>query len=165
MKIFKHIIISVLIAAAGFSLCSCRIFEAYGRNLKDVVLDAMDNAMQSFSKRVLTRKFRLTGDKEEGKSAYEGKYAASYSDFSGKEILFGSTALNLDKDISLLLEYDLNGSSGEGCLYRVAPNGISIITKEGSGTVRIEIEPGDNYVIFQGDHFSGELTLECSIAE
>lgn len=165
MKLFKQFIISVLIAAAGFSVCGCRVFGFQGKDLKDVVLDAMDGAMQGFSKGVLTRKFRLVGDKAEGDTAYEGEYSASYKDFSGKEILFGSTALNLNNDINMLVKYELTSDSGKGYLYRVTPDGISIVIQNGSGEAQFDLEPGDNYIIFQGDHFTGDLTLECAVAD
>lgn len=159
MRVFKQIIISALITVAGLSLCGCRVFGFEGKDLKDVVLGAMDNAMQGFSKNVLTRKYRLTGDKTEGITAYEGTYEANYNDFSGKETLFGSTALNLDKNIKLKLDYELNSKSGECCLFRVSSDGVTIIATRGSGETEIVIEPGDNYIIFQGDRFTGELRL------
>lgn len=164
MKLTKQIIISVLIIICGFSFGGCRIFESYTKNLKDIVLEAMDNAMQSFSKNVLTRNYRLTGSKKEGATPYEGVYGADYDDFSGKEALFGSTSLNLDANMKLEIDYDIDSEAGDGCLFRVSPDGIVIIAEDGSGTVNFGVEPGDNYIIFQGDHFSGSLNLKCRFA-
>lgn len=160
MKTFKRIMLAAAMVLLSFSIAGCGFFSFNGKDFKEAALSAMDSAMRGFSKSVLTRKYRLTGDKKEGSSAYTGSYQAEYKDFTGKEALFGETGLNLGEDKKIKISYDINSNSGDCYLFRVSPNGINIIAADGEGSVEFDVKSGDNYIIFQGDHFTGELLLD-----
>lgn len=154
-------------AALSLMLVLCLIFCIAGcsshhgeENWKDNLIDGFNNWMQSFSKHALTKEKDLQGKKEKGDDAYTGTYTAAYHGFSGKELIFGGTALERENGNHLKVTYTLAIKEGTAELYWMAGNDEYTIANDSTeDTKEYTISSGDNYIVLKGDNFSGSLKL------
>lgn len=130
---------------------------------KEDFLGAYNDSLQFFSSFSLTSDNDLKGTRQKGEDNYTGSYQAEYSDFTGKEILFGGTALERNAGNQLTVTCTLQVDSGEGVLYLADKDGIHPI-QEGSGTgeTQLQLTFGDNYLISEGKNWSGSISLTVS---
>ncbi len=158
----RYLFALVLLITLIGSMTGCGMIEA-GKSWKDSILDGYNNWMQSFSKYALTKETDLQGEKTEGSDHYTGEYEATYENFNGKEILFGGTALEREAGNQLSAEYTLKITSGNGVLYwQDRTEKREMIKKSGKGNYEFTIHSGDNYLVFEGERFTGTLSLKVS---
>lgn len=138
----------------GLSACG-------GENLKNKLLDGYNNFLQFSSRHALTKESKLQGKKTNGKDAYVGSYTAKYEDFDGKEYIFGATGLEREAGSSLTAAYTLKITSGSASIAWIhSGSEYIIINSEGEDTFQITIGSGDNYIVLEGEDFTGSLELE-----
>lgn len=156
-------VITILCLAVCFGGCSSN----HGMNsLKDNLISGWNKWMQSFSRRALTKDEDLQGQKTRGDDAYTGTYTAAYDGFNGKEFIFGGTALERENGNHLKLTYTLNVQDGSVELYWIAGNDEYTIANDGSeDTKEYTISSGDNYIVLQGENFTGNLELTVNDAK
>ena len=160
-------------AILAFILALCLTFCAAGcgssldkDNLKDNLIDGFNSWIQSFSKLTLTKEKDLQGEKNKGDDAYTGTYTATYDGFSGKEFIFGGTALERKNGNHLQVIYKLTIDAGTAELRWVTGSDEYTITDDSSeGTKAYTISSGDNYIVLKGEDFSGNLELTVKDAE
>ena len=132
-----------------------------GENLKDKLLDGYNNFLQFSSRHALTKESKLQGKKTKGEDAYVGRYTAEYEDFDGKEYIFGATGLERETGNDLTAAYTLKISSGSATIAWIHSGSEYIITNsEGEDTFQITIGSGDNYIVLEGEGFTGSFELE-----
>lgn len=130
---------------------------------KDAVISAYNDSLQFFSSFSLTSDSDLIGARQKGADNYTGSYQADYSDFTGKEILFGGTGLEREAGDQLTVTYSLQVDSGEGVLYQRDKDGIHPLQEgSGSGEVKINLSSGDNYLVSEGKNWSGSIVVTVS---
>lgn len=165
MKKSKIVISLILVLCLTFCVAGCSSNHDK-ENLKDNLIDGWDNWIQSFSKYALTKDKELKGEKEKGVDAYTGTYTAAYDEFSGKEFIFGETALERENGNHLKTTYILTIEKGTAELYWIAGNDeYTIATGSGEDTKEYTISSGDNYIVLKGDNFSGSLKLTVEDAD
>jgi len=105
----------------------------------------------------------LVGNREKGVDNYVGTYEADYSEFDGKEYIFGGTSLKRQDGSDLCAVYSLTIQSGEARLYHMDGCDeiiLADITQE--GTYEFTIHAGKNFIVLDGTQFTGSLTLTVS---
>lgn len=154
--------IKIFIAAFLLCLIPCvsGCTSSTDNSLKDNVVIGFNNLLSNISEYALTKEKDLTGTKNAGKDSYTGSYEAKYMSFNGKEYLFGGTALSRKDGNKLTVDYKINIESGEGKLYWINKDGEKIISRtNGSGTYSVTLNAGDNYLAFEGDNFTGTISV------
>lgn len=132
-----------------------------GENLKDKLLDGYNNFLQFSSRHALTKESKLQGKKTKGEDAYVGRYTAEYEDFDGKEYIFGATGLERETGNDLTAAYTLIITSGSASIVWIhSGSEYTITNSEGEDTFEITIGSGDNYIVLEGEGFTGSLELE-----
>lgn len=132
-----------------------------GENLKDKLLDGYNDFLQFSSKHALTKESKLQGKKSKGEDAYVGSYTAEYKNFDGKEYIFGATGLERETGNGLTAAYTLKITSGSASIVWIhSGSEYTITNSEGEDTFEITIGSGDNYIVLEGDDFTGSLELE-----
>ena len=102
------------------------------------------------------------GNREKGIDDYVGTYEADYSEFDGKEYIFGGTSLKRQDGSDLCAVYSLTIQSGEARLYHMdgCDEILADISKE--GTYEFTIHAGKNFIVLDGTQFTESLTLTVS---
>lgn len=147
-------------------LCICFISAFCGcgtENLKDNLLDGYNRLLQAGSKHALTNSSSLQGEKIKGNDTYVGSYTAEYEDFNGKEYIFGGTDLERGSGSSsrLTVAFRLKIISGKVCLTWIhSGSEYTIANADRNDTITITLGAGDNYIVLNGENFSGSLEMQ-----
>lgn len=131
--------------------------------LWDAFLEEANEWSESFATHSITNDDDLIGNREKGIDDYVGTYEADYSEFDGKEYIFGGTSLKRQDGSDLCAVYSLTIQSGEARLYRMDGCDeiiLADITQE--GTYEFTIHAGKNFIVLDGTQFTGSLTLTVS---
>lgn len=131
--------------------------------LWDAFLEEANEWSESFATHSITSDDDLTGNREKGIDDYVGTYEADYSEFDGKEYIFGGTLLKRQDGSDLCAVYSLTIQSGEARLYHMDGCDeiiLADITQE--GTYEFTIHAGKNFIVLDGTQFTGSLTLTVS---
>ena len=81
--------------------------------LKDTILETYDALIGGAGTAVLTPERSLEGRLTRGEDDYTGSYRASYTEFTGTEVLFGGTTLKREEGGTLELTCSLSLESGK----------------------------------------------------
>lgn len=79
---------------------------------KDEIVEQYNQALQAVGDNGLTKDSDLQGKRSLGADSYVGTYEADYESFSGKEILFGGTALERDDGNEIKISCNMDITSG-----------------------------------------------------
>lgn len=148
-------------AILPLALALCLILSLSGcSSLKDHWIAGWNQLLQSLSKHALTGEKSLQGDKTAGQDSYTGSYTAEYAQFSGTEYLFGGTALERKGGNDLTVTYELQITSGAAKLCWSEKGEIhTIAAANGSGIYTVTLSAGDQYIVLQGEQFTGSLQV------
>ena len=148
----KRIVPLFLIVCCLLSLTACS---------KDEIIGHYNQALQAIGDDALTGSGELQGRRRQGADSYVGTYEAEYEDFSGREILFGGTALEREGGNEVSISCDIDGEDGElTLLLQTGAEEPVVLCGAGrsySGTV--ELPPASNYIIVEAEGFTGSLNL------
>lgn len=128
--------------------------------LWDAFLEEANEWSESFAIHSITNGHDLIGTREKGIDNYVGTYEADYSEFDGKEYIFGGTSFKRQGGSDLCAVYSLTVQSGEARLYHMDGCDeiiLADISKE--GTYEFTIHAGKNFIVLDGTQFTGSLTL------
>ena len=131
--------------------------------LWDAFLEEANGWSESAATFSITDDPDLVGNREKGVDNYVGTYEADYSEFDGKEYIFGGTSLKRQDGSDLCAVYSLTIQSGEARLYHMDGCDeiiLADISKE--GTYEFTIHAGKNFIVLDGTQFTGSLTLTVS---
>lgn len=131
--------------------------------LWDGFLEEIDTWSESFATHSITEDHELIGNRERGVDNYVGTYEAAYTQFDGEEYIFGGTSLQRKDGDDLYATYSLTIQSGEAALYWMeGDNKIVIAETSDEGTYEFTIHAGKNFIVLEGEMFTGTLTLNVS---
>lgn len=157
MKLLKHTAALILAGILSVSLVGCGAEEG----LKDNLLNGFNDMLHTFSQKAITVDKELQGTRIFSEDSYTGSYQAVYDSFYGREVLFGGTGLKRERGNCLEVSYSLGITAGAGGLYWVEQGEKHPIAEEGDeGAVLINLSSGDNYIIVEGEEFTGTLQIE-----
>lgn len=138
--------------------------------LIDSAKDEIGEWIGSASAYSLTGEKSLKGKRKSGIDDYVGSYEAKYEQFNGEEFLFGGTSLERENGNALSVTYSLHIQSGKAVLYWLGSQEEHLIFGEkekhviaettGEDVYEFTISGGDNYIVLEGEGFTGELSLE-----
>lgn len=131
--------------------------------LWDAFLEEANEWSESAATFSITDDPDLVGNREKGIDDYVGTYEADYSEFNGKEYIFGGTSLKRQDGSDLCAVYSLTIQSGEARLYHMDGCDeiiLADITQE--GTYEFTIHAGKNFIVLDGTQFTGSLMLTVS---
>ena len=138
------------------------ILEELGE-LWDGFLEEANEWSESYATHSITNDHDLIGNREEGIDHYVGTYEADYSEFDGKEYIFGGTLLKRKEGSDLCAVYSLTIQSGKARLYRMdGRDEILLADSSEEGVYEFTIHAGKNFIVLDGTQFTGSLTLTVS---
>lgn len=128
--------------------------------LWDAFLEEANEWSESAATFSITDDPDLAGSRQKGIDNYVGTYKAEYSNFDGKEYIFGGTSLKRQDGSDLCAVYSLTIQSGEARLYRMdGCDEIILADASGEGRYEFTIHAGKNFIVLDGTQFTGSLTL------
>lgn len=131
--------------------------------LWDGFLEEANDWSESFATHSITKDQDLIGSREKGVDNYVGTYEASYTQFDGEEYIFGGTTLKREDGGDLYAAYSLTIQSGEATLYWMnGDDKIMIAEASDEGVYEFTIHAGKNFIVLEGETFTGTLTLNVS---
>ncbi len=131
--------------------------------LWDGFLEEVNDWSESLATHSITKEQELIGNRERGADNYVGTYEASYTQFDGEEYIFGGTSLKRGDGSDLCATYSLTVQSGEATLYWMeGDNKIVIAEASDEGVYEFTIHAGKNFIVLEGEMFTGTLTLNVS---
>ena len=147
--------------------------EGFGEELgelRDAFKEELGELFGAVSDYKLTKDKNLKGSRTFGSNQYIGEYSADYDAFTGQELIFGGTALQLEEPQNLKITYSLEISSGTAKLYFLKSGENHIVsgdriqdliadTSKG-GVYEISLSDGNNFIVIEGDDFSGRLIIK-----
>lgn len=127
------------------------------------LLEEINDRTESFATHSITKDYDLIGNRESGVDNYVGTYEAAYTQFDGEEYIFGGTSLKRKDGGDLYATYSLTVQSGEATLYWMeGDNKIVIAEASDEGVYEFTIHAGKNFIVLEGEMFTGTLTLNVS---
>lgn len=130
------------------------------RELWDGFLEEANDWSEAFATHSITKDQDLIGNREKGVDNYVGTYEASYTQFDGEEYIFGGTSLRRRDGGDLCVTYSLTVQSGGATLYWMeGDNKIVIAEASDEGVYEFTIHAGKNFIVLEGEKFTGTLTL------
>lgn len=110
----------------------------------------------------LTPQSKLQGHKENGVDDYTGAYEATYSEFTGTEILFGGTTLEREAGSTIHITCSLSLESGEAAVFlrSGADDPIILLSESGEYDGTIEVDGTSTYIGVWGDQADGTVSIE-----
>lgn len=129
----------------------------------DGFLEEIGDWTESFATHSITEDHDLIGTRKIGADHYVGTYEAAYTQFDGEEYIFGGTSLKRKDGGDLCATYSLTVQSGEATLYWMdGDNKIVIAEASEDGAYEFTIHAGKNFIVLEGEMFTGTLTLNVS---
>lgn len=129
------------------------------QSFKNSAIENVDGVLNFISKKVIMQ--NLNGTRTADTNGVRGTYTATYNHFDGREIPFGSTAIQPVITAPLRLTYSITAESGELEIeFLQKADTYTITAQAGSSTYDFALEPGSNYIILHGENFTGSVQLE-----
>lgn len=136
--------------------------EADDSQLKDGILEAYEALMEKAGAAALTSKGKLKGHLERGTDDYTGSYEATYSDFTGTELLFGGTTLEREGGNTLNIACSLSLENGNVAiiLRSGTDDPVVLLSENGVYTGIVEVDGTSTYIGVWGDHADATVSIE-----
>lgn len=135
--------------------------EADDGRLKDRVLDAFGMFVDEAGTAALTPENELKGRLEKGVDDYTGSYEATYSDFTGTEILFGGTALEREAGNTLSITCSLSIEDGRAAIFLCsgAEDPVLLLSQSGDYAGTVEVDGASTYIGVWGENADGSVSI------
>ena len=100
--------------------------------------------------------------KENGADDYTGAYEATYSEFTGTEILFGGTTLERGAGSTIHITCSLSLESGEAAVFlrSGADDPVILLSESGEYDGTVEVDGTSTYIGVWGDQTDGTVSIE-----
>lgn len=127
----------------------------------DGLLEEINDWSDSVAAYSVTGDNSLVGERKQGDDNYVGSYEADYDKFTGEEYIFGGTSLKRTGGSDLKVNYSLTVQSGTVALYWLdGEEKKPIADAPAQDTYTFSIHAGGNFIVLEGDNFTGSLSLE-----
>ncbi len=138
------------------------LVEADDGQLKDRILEAYGALIEEAGAAALTAKGERKGHLERGADDYTGSYEATYTDFTGTELLFGGTTLEREGGNTLNIACSLSLKNGNAAIFfrSGADAPVILLSESGDYTGTIEVDGTSTYIGVWGDHVNGTVSIE-----
>lgn len=159
-----HYFLIRILSLAAALLAICCILSGIPACDKDTILQHYDNALQVGGALARTPDAALQGIRVPGGDSYTGSYTAAYQNFSGREILFGGTALKRPAGDTITVSCTLSGTGGRAkLLFRSGSNAPEVLLADnGTCTNTLTLPAGSNSVEIILIGYSGEIQITVS---
>lgn len=136
--------------------------EADDGQAKDSIVNAFSELVGDAGNAALTPQSKLQGHKENGVDDYTGAYEATYSEFTGTEILFGGTTLEREAGSTIHITCSLSLESGEAAVFlrSGADDPVILLSESGEYDGTIEVDGTSTYIGVWGDQAEGTVSIE-----
>ncbi len=136
--------------------------EADDGQAKDSIVNAFGELVGDAGNAALTPQSKLQGHKENGVDDYTGAYEATYSEFTGTEILFGGTTLEREAGSTIHITCSLSLESGEAAVFlrSGADDPVILLSESGEYDGTIEVDGTSTYIGVWGDQAEGTVSIE-----
>lgn len=128
---------------------------------RDTILGFANAVLTNLGDNCLTKSYELTGYRTFGDDTYTGSYTASYKDATVHETLFGNTSIMRKEGQKVRVTGTLDDITGNAALILKSGGEAPVTLVDGSGVFDIEVDilPGGQYIVFDGEKFTGDLQL------
>lgn len=131
---------------------------------RDTLLGFANAVLTNLGDNCLTKSYELTGYRTFGDDTYTGSYTASYKDATVHETLFGNTSFMRKEGQKVRLTGTLDDIKGSGAL--ILKNGsedpLTLVDESGIFDIELDILPGAQYIVFDGEKFTGNLQINIA---
>ena len=129
---------------------------------KDQMLESYDQILQFAGNFGLTEGLALEGKRCFGADHYTGTYTADYDGFSGKEFVFGGTALERDAgaDITVMCELEITSGTAKVFWEPGAEKQVVLLEVDGTYAATLELPAGGNYIGVECENFTGSVDMK-----
>ena len=129
---------------------------------KQAVLDGFNRFVEAGGVLQLTPDRELTGRRRTGADSYTGRYEADYDRYTGTEKLFGGSSIDREAGWEVEVQAVIETRDGQGRLLWTSGAGEPVVLLEGDGRWEgpLTFAPGSDVISFEGETFTGTLTLE-----
>jgi len=136
--------------------------EADDGQAKDSILEDFGKLVDDAGTAALTSQSELQGHRENGADDYTGSYEATYSDFTGTEILFGGTTLEREAGSTIHITCSLSLENGETAIFlrSGADDPVILLSESGEYDGTVEVDETSTYVGVWGDNADGTVSIE-----
>ena len=136
--------------------------DATDDSVKDALVDAYGSLVDAAGTLALTPESSLQGERIPGKDDYTGVYEAGYEDFSGTELLFGSTTLDREAGNTVEISCSLTVEEGEAAVFLRSGSEDPVLLLSGSGDYAgtIEVGGGSVYLGVWGEGVTGSVSIQ-----
>ena len=148
--------------ADGTDIVLNGLSEADDGQAKDSIVNAFGELVGDAGNAALTPQSKLQGHKENGVDDYTGAYEATYSEFTGTEILFGGTTLEREAGSTIHITCSLSLESGEAAVFlrSGADDPVILLSESGEYDGTIEVDGTSTYIGVWGDQAEGTVSIE-----
>ena len=127
---------------------------------KDGMLNFYQKTNETVGDMVLTSNHKLKGKREFGEDHYVGAYKVTYEKFKGEEVLFGGTTIERDNE-NIHIKLNIEDSSGNvNVIMKLKEKKEILATDDGTYEFDFNIKDGSNYLIVDGDNYSGKIDIK-----
>ena len=136
--------------------------EADDGQAKDSIVKAFGELVGDAGNAALTPQSKLQGHKENGVDDYTGAYEATYSEFTGTEILFGGTTLERGAGSTIHITCSLSLESGEAAVFlrSGADDPVILLSESGEYDGKVEVDGTSTYIGVWGDQADGTVVIK-----
>lgn len=131
--------------------------------LKNTILETYNAFIGGAGTAVLTPEQSLEGRLTRGEDDYTGAYRASYTDFTGTEVLFGGTTLEREEGGTLELTCSLSLESGKAAVFlrSGSDDPVVLLSESGEYTGAWEVDGESTYLGVWCEDAVGDLFIQA----
>lgn len=128
------------------------------------IADAYGFALDTLSAMGLEVTQQVLGTREQGADGITGRYTAEYTDFHGKEVIFGNASLGDKAGRKITIRCQMEIAQGEARLMMKSGTEPARVLCESSSLYRetISLPDAANYIWVEGDGWTGSIDLDVT---
>lgn len=161
MRSIWKIFVVMLIALTVLSCTACSGLDTLSDNLKGGAEQLGDDVAIGKSNALITPYQSFEGSRTSDNSAFLATYDANVIGFNGQDILVADTDLAEKECREITIDYDFGSDSGKCQLIYLSPDlEETVLAENGSGSVKVQLLAGANYIGILGADYSGSIQIK-----
>ena len=128
------------------------------------IADAYGFALETLSNLGMRVTQQVLGDREQGADGLTGSYRAEYTDFRGKEVIFGNASLGDKAGRKITIRRRMQIDAGTARLMMKSGREPARVLCESSSLYRetVSLPAAANYIWVEGDGWTGSIELDVT---